>query len=171
MARKTSLREFQQGVAQRLRDLSSTKTVTSKLGFQVGAENWFVNLADVSEVIPLLTFIPVPMTQSWFRGISNVRGRLYSITDFSAFQGQSPILPGIDRRVILIHEKLIEGAGLLVSRMLGLRNPEQFIQKEPGNDQNRPWIKAIYKDASGIRWHEIDLGILAREPRFLEVGI
>lgn len=170
MARKTSLREFQQGVAQRLRDLSSTKAITSKLGFQVGAENWFVNLADVSEVIPLLTFIPVPMTQSWFRGISNVRGRLYSITDFSAFQGQPPIVPGIDRRVILIHEKLIEGAGLLVSRMLGLRSPEQFIQEETGNDQARPWIKAIYKDASGIRWQEIDLGILAREPRFLEVG-
>ncbi len=170
MARKISLREFQQSVAQRLSNLSSTPTVTNKLGFQVGTDNWFVNLTDVSEIIPMAPFVPVPMTQSWFRGISNVRGKLYSITDFSAFQGQAPITPGVDRRVILIHEKLIEGAGLLVTRMLGLRNPEQFTQVEAGNDTNRPWMKAIYKDANGAPWHEIDLGILAHETRFLEVG-
>lgn len=38
MARRTSLREFQQSVAQRLRDLASRKSVASKLGFQVGSQ-------------------------------------------------------------------------------------------------------------------------------------
>lgn len=171
MARKTSLREFQQNVAQRLRDLASRKAVASKLGFQVGTENWLVNLSDVSEVIPVPTTVSVPMTQPWFRGVANIRGKLYSVADFSAFQGSAAVGPGMDRRVILISDRLIEGAGLLVNRMLGLRNPELF---KPDPDlptaSPRPWIKGSYRDAAGEPWHELDLPALAGNVRFLEVG-
>ena len=111
MARKTSLREFQQKFAERLRDLSSRETVASKLGFQVGNDKWLVSLSDVAEVIPVPTFFPVPQTESWFRGVSNVRGKLYSTVDFSAFQGGDAISAITERRVILIHEKIIEGIG------------------------------------------------------------
>ncbi len=170
MARKTSLREFQQNVAQRLRDLSSRKTVASKLGFQVGNDNWFVNLSDVSEVIPVPVFVNVPRTQAWFRGVSNVRGKLYSTVDFSAFQGDEPIGPGIERRVILINEKLIEGAGFLVNRMLGLRNPETFTA-ETADDNSRPWVKARFRDPGNAIWYELDLAVLSQDARFLEVGL
>jgi twitching motility protein PilI len=170
MARKTSLREFQQNVAQRLRDLSSRKTVASKLGFQVGSENWFVNLADVSEVIPVPVFVGVPLTHDWFRGVSNVRGKLYSTVDFSAFQGDEVTGPGIERRVILINEKLIEGSGFLVTRMLGLRNPELFSPESP-DERSRPWIKARFRDPNNLLWHELDLPVLAQEARFMEVGL
>ena len=53
MARRTGLREFQMAVAERLRTAASRTAVASKLGFQVGAENWFVSLNQVSEVIPV----------------------------------------------------------------------------------------------------------------------
>ena len=170
MARKTSLREFQQNFALKLRDLSSRKTVASKLGFQVGADNYFVTLSDVSEVIPVPPYVTVPQTQSWFRGVSNVRGKLYSTIDFSAFQGAAATTPSMERRVILIHEKLIEGSGLLVNRMLGLRNPETFTL-ESGPDTERPWIKSQYRDPNAAIWLELDLSVLARDTRFLEVGL
>ena len=170
MARRTSLREFQQNVAQRLRDLSSRKTVASKLGFQVGKDNWFVSLSDVSEVIPVPTFVSVPLTHGWFRGVSNVRGKLYSTVDFSAFQGDEPIVPGIERRVILVNEKLIEGSGFLVNRMLGLRNPESFTVEQTENS-SRPWIKAQYRDPNNAVWYELDLNVLSQDARFLEVGL
>jgi twitching motility protein PilI len=170
MARKTSLREFQQKFAERLRDLSSRKTVASKLGFQVGSDNWLVNLSDVSEVIPVPNFFEVPQTEAWFRGVSNVRGKLYSTIDFSAFQGGDTINAGTERRVVLIHEKIIEGSGLLVSRMLGLRNPETFTE-DVGHDTSKPWIKARFRDQNSVVWLELDLETLARETRFLEVGL
>lgn len=169
MARRTSLREFQLSVANRLRDLASRKTVASKLGFQVGANNWFVSLTDVSEVIPVPAIMPVPLTRSWFRGVANVRGKLYSIGDFSAFQGSEAIGPGMERRAILISDKQIEGSGLMVSRMLGLRNPEQFTA-EPEGGNPLPWVKGVYRDSGGVRWHELDVAALVREERFLEVG-
>lgn len=171
MARKTSLREFQQNVAQRIRDLASQKTVASKLGFQVGSENWIVTLTDVSEVIPIPKTIPVPLTLPWFRGVANIRGKLYSVVDFAAFQGDGAIGPGMERRVILVSERLIEGSGLMVNRMLGLRNPEQFTAEAmPNGATDRPWIKGRYRDPAGLLWHELDLVSLVSNLQFLDVG-
>lgn len=169
MARRTGLREFQLSVAERLRTAATRETALSKLGFQVGGVNWFVSLQLVSEVIPLPPFIAVPLTQPWFRGVANVRGNLFSIVDFSAFQGGEPTSGGSDRRVILVSDKLVGGAGLLVSRMLGLRNPEQFAAGTRPPDA-ASWVGAVLKDAAGATWQELELAGLAKDLRFLEVG-
>ncbi len=169
MARRTGLREFQLSVAERLRTAATRATLSSKLGFQVAGANWFVALHQVSEVIPIPPVVPVPLTQPWFCGVSNVRGNLYGIVDFAAFQGSDAIPPGMERRVILVSDRIVGGAGLLVSRMLGLRNPEQFAPAQRPADAH-PWVGAAYTDAGGSRWLELDLPALAREPRFLEVG-
>ena len=169
MARRTGLREFQLSVAERLRTAATRAALSSKLGFQVAGVNWFVALQQVSEVIPMPALVPVPLTQPWFRGVANVRGNLYSIVDFSAFQDGAPAPAGTERRVILISDKLVGGAGLLVSRMLGLRNPEHFTAAERPADAP-PWLGAVFRDASGATWHELDLVRLAKERRFLEVG-
>jgi twitching motility protein PilI len=169
MARKSSLREFQRSVAERLRDPSRLRAFASKLGFQVGDENWIVNLADVAEVIPVPAFVPVPQTRNWFCGVANVRGRLFSVVDFAAFQGRAPLNTGMERRVILLNERLLEASGLLVGRMMGLRNPESFTQ-EPATDASRPWIKAQYRDDAGGIWLELNVDALAKLPKFLEVS-
>jgi twitching motility protein PilI len=156
-------------VAERLRTASSRTAVASMLGFQVGGESWFVPLNQVSEVIPVPPSVPVPLTHSWFRGVANVRGNLYSMIDFSAFQGGDAISSGMERRVILINDRLVGGAGLLVSRMLGLRNPEQFnVAVKPADAP--PWVGGAFTDAGGTHWLELDLPALVREQRFLEVG-
>ena len=169
MARRTGLREFQLSVAERLRTASTRAALSSKLGFQVAGDNWFVALHQVSEVIPVPQIVAVPLTRHWFRGVANVRGNLYGIADFAAFQGGDAIAPGMERRVILVSDRIVGGAGLLVSRMLGLRNPEQFTPAQRTADAH-PWVGAVYTDAGGSRSLELDLPALAREPRFLEVG-
>ena len=169
MARRTGLREFQLSVAERLRTAATRATLSSKLGFRVGDVNWFAALHQVSEVIPVPPLVAVPLTAPWFRGVANVRGVLYGIVDFSAFQGREPIPAGTERRVILVSDKLVGGAGLVVSRMLGLRNPDHFTAAERPADAP-PWLGAVFKDASGASWHELDLARLAKEQRFLEVG-
>ena len=135
----------------------------------MGSEKWCVPLHQVSEVIPVPQTVPVPLTHSWFRGVANVRGNLYSMVDFAAFQGAEPIGPGMERRVILVSERLMGGAGLLVSRMLGLRSAEQFnAAAKPAGAP--PWVGAAFVDAAGTTGLELDLPALVREQRFLEVG-
>lgn len=170
MARRTGLREYQLAVAERLRTAATRATVSSKLGFQVAGANWFVALHLVSEVIPLPPFVSVPLTQPWFRGVANVRGNLYSIVDLCAFQGGEPTPGGTERRVLLVSDKLVGGAGLLVSRMLGLRSPDLFSPAERPADA-APWVSAVFRDPAGATWQELDLARLAGERRFLEVGI
>jgi twitching motility protein PilI len=169
MARRTGLREYQLSVAERLRTAATRASLASKLGFQVGADNWFVALHQVNEVIPVPALVPVPRTQPWFRGVANIRGNLYSMVDFAAFQGGDAVGAGMERRVILASDRLIAGAGLVVSRMLGLRNPEQFTAL-PRPADAPAWVGGAYSDAGGARWLELDLPALAREQRFLEVG-
>ena len=169
MARRTGLREFQISVAERIRTAATRATLSSKLGFQVGSDNWFVALHQVNEVIPVPPMMPVPLTHSWFRGVANVRGNLYGMVDLSAFQGGDAISPGMERRVIIVSDRLVGGSGLVVSRMLGLRNPEQF-NAAPKPASAPPWLANAFTDAGGTRWLELDLPALVREPRFLEVG-
>ncbi len=169
MARKSSLREFQRNLAERLRDPSRLRAFASKLGFQVGDESWFVSLSDVSEVIPAPLFVAVPQTKPWFYGVANIRGKLFSIADFSAFQGQAPIAVGSERRVVLINERLLEASGFVVSRMLGLRNPDLFT-RETVTDASRPWIGAQYRDANNKIWLELDVQALVGNTAFLDVA-
>ena len=75
----------------------------------------------------------------------------------------------MERRVILVSDRLVGGSGLLVSRMLGLRNPEQFTAAPRPTDAPA-WVGGVFTDAGGSRWLELDLSALVREPRFLEVG-
>src|SRR5829696_2278917 len=104
MAKRGALREFQMSVAEKLRTAATRTALASKLGFQVGGDNWFVALHEVNEVVPVPTMVSVPLTQPWFRGVANVRGNLYSMVDFCAFQGGEAIPTGMERRVILVSD-------------------------------------------------------------------
>lgn len=170
MAQRPSLREFQQNFAERLRERATQAKVDSKLGFEVGGARYLVVLSDVSEVVPVPHTVAVPKTQPWFVGVANVRGKLFSLVDFSAFQGGALTTASADRRVLLVHEKIIEGSGLVVGKMLGLRNADSLKSARPA-DPETPWIKHHYTDEHAIPWTELDLVALARNPAFLQVGV
>ncbi len=170
MARKTSLREFQQRVAERLAQAAVTRRTPSKLGFQIGARNWIVNLDEVREVIPVPQLSNVPLTKRWFLGVANVRGDLYSVVDFSSFLGSEATSGGFERRVLLLSDKFIGGSGILVSRMLGLRNPDQLEKIDVSETEKQPWHNASYRDQAGVVWRELDVNALATDNEFLQVS-
>jgi len=167
MAAKTSLRDYQRELAERLRSAGAGRSA-SKLGLQVGDEAWLVNLAEAGEVLPVTPITPVPLTRPWFRGIANIRGNLYSVVDFPAFLGRKPVAADEHSRLLLLGERFRLGAALLVDRSLGLRNPAQLRQQEGEPAQ---WARARYADTDGRQWHELDLPRLAQHPDFLAVGI
>ena len=169
MSRRTGLREFQLSVAERIRTASSRAALSSKLGFQVGAENWFVALHQVNEVIPVPPTVTVPLTHSWFRGVANVRGNLYSVVDFPAFLGGKGVALGEQSRLLLIAPRYRVGAALLVDSSLGLRNPESWQPRQPAQAP-AAWQRAEYEDESGKGWKELDVAELVRDANFLTVG-
>ena len=165
---RISLRDYQRELAERLRQADSARSA-SKLGVQVGAQSWLIDLVEAGEVMPVPPVTAVPLTQTWFRGVANVRGNLYSVVDFAAFLGAGVSALGEGARLVLLGERFRSAAALLVDRSLGLRNPAQLRQRAPA--QARPaWVRAEYEDEAGASWSELDVAELVRDTEFLAVG-
>lgn len=167
MAGKSSLRDYQRDLVERLRSADGGR-VASKLGLQVGSESWLVDLADAAEVVPVPVISPVPLTRAWFKGVTSIRGILYSVVDFPAFLGGTAVTIGEQSRLLLIGERFHMGSALLVDRSLGLRNPERLTFR--ARSAQSPWLKAEYADTDGTQWKELDLPQLVQHPDFLVVA-
>ena len=168
MAQRMSLRDYQRELAERLR-LADSARAASKLGVQVGEQNWLIDLAEAGEVMPVPEITPVPLTQAWYRGVANVRGNLYSVVDFAEFLGAGASRGGEQQRLVLLGERFRSAAALLVDRSLGLRNPAQLRVRETVSGP-AAWVRREYQDEADARWIELDVGALVRDAAFLAVG-
>jgi twitching motility protein PilI len=169
MARRVSLREFQQDLVRRLNEAAAADAPSARLGVQIGSELWLVRLEEAGEVIPVPPVAHVPLTQGWFRGLANIRGNLFSVIDLSAFQGGEPTPQTPDARLLLVAERYHLNAALLVSRMLGLRNVQHFEpQGAPGE---RMWEAGRFVDRDGRVWRELSMNELVYSEGFLQAGL
>ncbi len=169
MARRISLREFQQDLVRRLNEAAAADAPSARLDVQVGDELWLVRLEEAGEVIPVPPVAHVPLTRPWFRGLANIRGNLFSVIDLSAFQGREPTPPTPDSRLLLVAERYNTSAALLVTRMLGLRNLQQFETREAAAD--RAWERARFVDRDGQTWRELGMNELVYNDDFLQAGV
>ncbi|MDR3427629.1 MULTISPECIES: chemotaxis protein CheW [Silvimonas] len=169
MAKRISLREYQEGVVARLKTAASAEHVDAHLGVRIGDANWLVDLADVAEVMPVPQVSGVPLAQPWFRGVSNVRGNLVSVSDISAFFGGPTLTTSAAARLILLHPRHILHSAVLVDRMLGLKHLAD-MQGE-ATQSLHPWAQAQFRDAAGGQWQTLDVARLAVDPHFLQAGV
>jgi len=169
MARRISLREFQQDLVRRLNEAAAADAPSARLGVQVGDELWLIRLEEAGEVIPVPTIAHVPLTQPWFRGLANIRGNLFSVIDLSAFQGRDPTPQTPDARLLLVADRYNMSAALLVNRMLGLRNLQQFESHAAAAD--RTWERARFVGPDGRVWRELGMNELVYNEEFLQAGL
>jgi twitching motility protein PilI len=168
MAERLSLKDYQRALAERLREAGAGR-MASKLGVQVGTETWLVDLSDAGEVIPVPPVAPVPLTHTWFKGVANVRGNLYSVIDFPAFLGVGAVALGEHSRLLLLGDRFRTSAALLIDRSLGLRNPDQLTPRANGA-AGPAWLRCEFSDKEGRAWKELDVPQLARHTDFLAVS-
>lgn len=168
MGKKSNLREFQAHLASRLAG-ASERSAAGLLGVQAGNEYWLLNLSDSGEIVPLTTLTSVPMTKPWFVGIANIRGSLYAVSDFSAFQGKEATPRNTSSRLLLIGTRHGNNAALLVTRMLGLRNLAALTPATADADAPR-WARQAYTDNEGRRWKMLDVRELLADEHFMEIG-
>ena len=112
---------------------------------------------------------PVPLTRPWFVGLANIRGNLHAVSDFSQFRGGPPIIQNANARLLLIGAKHGVNAALLVSRMLGLKNPEDFTA-EPADISMPAWGMQRFADTQGKIWHKLSVRELLADQDFMNIG-
>src|SRR5512137_754580 len=134
-AARLDLRAFQQELATRLAAKTAAQVEQSRLGVACAGAQWLIRLADAGEVIAMPAVATVPLTKPWYVGIANIRGNLYGVIDFGAFLGDptpSPTPSGAAPRLVLFGPRVGElRAGLVVNRVLGLRNLAELKQADP----------------------------------------
>jgi twitching motility protein PilI len=169
VARQISLREFQRELAARLAEARAATTPNVRLGVQAGRRYWLIRLDDAGEVLPVPEVTPVPLTRSWYRGLANIRGNLASVVDLAAFMGGEPTLVTPDCRLVLIADRYGSHSGLLVARMVGLRNLSALERCPPVAD--RAWVGACYGEGGERTWHELSVASLVADDGYLDVSM
>lgn len=164
MSKRFSLGEFQQKLLDRIQLKEVAGDRISTLGIQIGRAFWLVEMQDISEVMTLPAMATVPLTQPWYLGVANVRGNLYSLADLAAFMGQGKTPAGGQCRVLLVAQKFSCNVGLLVTRVLGLRDTLNWRQEMKDGE-------AHFRDEQDHVWRKLDVAQLMQQPDFLHIGI
>jgi twitching motility protein PilI len=169
MATKQSLLEFQRQLLEKLKVAPTTATLNALLGFELGQSAWLVSLTEISEVIPCPPIETVPMTKNWLLGAANYRGQVFSVVDLAQFFGEAPATLDSSARLLIVERRIVAGCGLLVPKVLGLRNPSS-LEEVSGYAPTTPWAKTRRHDSNGRAWLELDLRRLAADATFHDVA-
>ncbi len=168
--RRSRMREFQTRLVERMQAARGGSDVRAgQLGVLIGETRWLFDLQQAGEIVAVSSITKVPLTQPWFLGLANIRGNLISVVDFARFQGGAASAIDKDARIIAFAPSLSFNAGLLVSKVLGLRNVADMEQYGDSQGSGVPPLRFV--DGDHQIWHVLDLAAVSQDPAFLHVGL
>lgn len=171
-ARRTRLREFQTQLVERMQAAKTgVDTRVSQLGVMIGQRRWLLSLQEAGEIVSVGAITKVPLTHEWFLGLSSIRGNLISVIDFAQFQGQGTTAIDKESRIVAFAPSLAFNCGLLVTRVLGLRNVADMELQSSPEDVGASWSSQNFVDRDQHVWTELNLSLVVQDPQFLHVGL
>jgi twitching motility protein PilI len=162
--RRSRLRQYQVQLLERMQAAKSGAAVGGReLGVLLGGRPCLLDLTQISEIVPLQAATPVPLTQEWYLGLTNIRGHLTGVIDLARYQSLAAgdSAPS-ERRLITFAPGLGFNCALQVERVLGLRKLAEMTQQDDSQQ---------FLDSDGQQWTRIDLALLVQESRFSHVGL
>jgi len=166
------MRIFQTELADRMQAArDNVDTRENRLGVQVGQTRWLLNLQEIGEIVPVTTITKVPLTRDWYLGLLNIRGNLVSVIDFFRYQGLGATEIENASRIVTFTPSLGINCGLLVSRVMGLRNVAEMQRQSDTTDSAPGWSGSAYRDNDSQDWVTLSLSSIAQEQRFLHIGL
>lgn len=172
-SRRTRLREFQAQLVERMQAASTgAHAQTSRLGLAIGESHWLLDLQEAGEIVSVGAITRVPLTRDWYVGLTNIRGNLVSVIDLARFLGMPATPIEKESRVVAFAPGLAFNCGLLVSRVMGLRNLADMSVEDTQPGQGlAPWAAATWRDRDARIWTELKLSEIVQDPQFLHVGL
>ena len=164
---------FQAQLVERMQAASSgTQAQTSRLGLAIGHRHWLLDLQEAGEIVSVGGITRVPLTRDWYVGLTNIRGSLVSVVDLARYVGMPATPIEKESRIVAFAPGLAFNCGLLVSRVMGLRNlADMSADEAPPAQPPAPWIAAAWRDRDGRLWTELKLSEIVQDPQFLHVGL
>ena len=170
--RRKRLRDFQAELVERMQVARTSKdAAANQLGVMIGPSRWLIDLQEIGEIVSVDKIAKVPLAQDWYLGLTNVRGNLIGVVDLSRFNGFPPASIGPESRIVTFSTRLSFNCGLLVSRVLGLRNITAMEPLSEDAEEDKPWAAQRYVDTETAYWTRLRLSHLVQDSRFLQIGL
>lgn len=175
MSSKQALLDLQERLTTRMNRARSVEATAAWLAVEAGGDKLLLPLQQSGQISGLQSLQRVSYTQPWFLGVSNIRGQIFGVVDLAAFMTgkQTSVQKDMakrDARLVAFNPELEINCALLVSRLQGLKSPEDFSGHTPVTDGARSYLCAEYVDREGVRWKELDLEQLATLDGFLRIA-
>jgi twitching motility protein PilI len=141
------------------------------LAYRAGSHQFVTAMDQISEVVPVTPFAMVPRSQSWLRGIANVRGRLLTVIDLQNYLGMEPVSIDQYSRLIVINNEAL-ACCLLVRRLQGLRHFDPVGDSCDTGELGEEWARFV---TGGLcrgqdKWLVFDTGRLVEDRGFLNAA-
>lgn len=182
MAKRQSLKELQERLAQRL-SVAKTEAVTAAwLAVESNGSRYLLPLVQSGEIFPWSAVQRVPYTKPWYLGVASLRGGLHGVIDLAALvepgapnTGPTALTNQGERvtsesRLVSLHTALGVNAVIWIDRLLGLRSAAMFSGFGSRPDGAPPYFNRSLTDNQGLQWQELDLQALVGEPEFLAIA-
>lgn len=141
------------------------------IGFRSSNFNFVCPMNIISEILRWPTMAELPSSDSWFRGIANLRGRLLPVTDLQGFvTGQSHKKNTFSRVLVVNLDNVFYG--FAVEQVLGI---ERFFSKEsklageiPEIGKYLPYTKGAF-ERDYEPWIVVDFSSIVEEAKFYHI--
>lgn len=178
MAKRQSLRELQERLAQRFCAAKSEATAASWLAVEAADQRYLFPLVQAGEIFSWTAAQAVPYTKPWYVGVVSLRGGLHGVIDLARLlRRDSSLVPGAwadrvtsESRLVGLHAALAVNAVLWVDRLLGLRSAAMFDTLQNAPEGAPTYFSRCLVDHQGLSWQEIDFQELTADPEFLAIA-
>jgi twitching motility protein PilI len=178
VGRRARLRDFQAQLMERMQAAKAGSHVrANQLGVLIGRTRYLIDLREAGEIVTSGNMTQVPLTKPWYLGLTNVRGSLTSVVDYSSFEGGEATFLDSSCRILAFSSSLSFNSGLLISKVLGLRNADEMQLVDDSEElaeqgsTSKPWILNKFVDADGQIWSQLSLSLLVQDHEFLQIGL
>ncbi|MFC7409328.1 chemotaxis protein CheW [Hydrogenophaga atypica] len=145
------------------------RTAAHWLGVACGGHRFLVPLAQSGEIAAPSAVQPLPHAKAWVRGVTTLRGELYTVVDLLAWLGWPALADDTPGQA-----RFVSGSGLLgvnvlwpVDQLLGLRSADSF--RPAPEPVPSPVVRQVLADAQDNVWYDLDLLALCERADFLDI--
>jgi twitching motility protein PilI len=142
------------------------------LGYRLGSHMLVSAIADIAELLTLPPPTPVPGSQSWLLGVSNVRGTLLPVADLKQFlEGERTVVHENTRALVI--KQPGGNVAVLIDELFGQRNfseEQRVALEEDAESRYSAFVSDSYA-LNGTVWKVFDMARLVRTAEFRQAAL
>ncbi len=144
----------------------------SGVAFELMGQQFIAPLGEVSEVINVNHFTPIPHTQTWVKGLTNVRGRLLAVSDLHHFLLGEAINYSSKQKILCVNHSN-HYFGVVVDHVQGIQhlNKANFYAKNERLDARfEDYCQGCFYQNNQL-WNVFLLSRLLKNPQYMNASV